>query len=518
MTKLAIYARYSSDLQTDASIEDQIRVAEKRAAQEGWQVVRRYTDHGISGASMLRPGIQRMMQEAQQGVFDIVLAEALDRLSRDQEDIAGIYKRLQFAGIRIVTLSEGEINNLHIGLKGTMNALFLKDLADKTRRGLSGRIEKGKSGGGLTYGYDVVKKYDANGEPVRGERKINPELRIVEQDLWDRVKAEQGAIKKQHKEFWGKQRPRTLFSGLVKCGCCGGGMSKMSNDHLGCSTARNQGICDNLLTIRRDRLEETVLKALKTHLMDPDLCQAFCDAYTKHLNRLRMEHNAKLAGYRAEQAKLIRRSKQMVDAVAEGFRTPSLKKEMEENDARQQELEFLLSEQKESPVLVHPNMGLRYRQEIQRLIKLLRTPAHRQEATGMIRGLIDKIVLTPKADGSKEMAIDLHGDLAGILTVATQAKTPLSDADDLVRNARTITGAGDTQYAGETEGDSGQETQGEEEAKDFGNKSPSAGSAQEIPATHATNKIFYNKDYEDKGVNTLKMVAGAGFEPAAFRL
>ncbi len=49
------------------------------------------------------------------------------RLSRDQEDVAGLFKRLRFAGIRIVTLAEGEISELHVGLKGTMNALFLRD-------------------------------------------------------------------------------------------------------------------------------------------------------------------------------------------------------------------------------------------------------------------------------------------------------------------------------------------------------------------------------------------------------
>jgi site-specific DNA recombinase len=80
-----------------------------------------------------------------------------------------------FKDVRIVTLSDGEVNPLHIGLKGTMGAPFLKDLADKTRRGLRGRIEAGKSGGGNSYGYDVVKKIDDNGEPVRGERRINPQ-------------------------------------------------------------------------------------------------------------------------------------------------------------------------------------------------------------------------------------------------------------------------------------------------------------------------------------------------------
>jgi DNA invertase Pin-like site-specific DNA recombinase len=57
-------------------------------------------------------------------------------------------------------------------LKGRW-ALFLKDLADKTRRGLRGRVVAGKSGGGNSYGYDVVRRLDSEGQPVRGERKIN---------------------------------------------------------------------------------------------------------------------------------------------------------------------------------------------------------------------------------------------------------------------------------------------------------------------------------------------------------
>lgn len=81
--------------------------------------------------------------------FDIVLAESLDRFSRDQEDTAGLFKRLTFAGVTIVTLAEGDISHLHIGFKGTMNALFLKDLTEKTHRGLRGCVEAGKAGGRL---------------------------------------------------------------------------------------------------------------------------------------------------------------------------------------------------------------------------------------------------------------------------------------------------------------------------------------------------------------------------------
>ncbi|MBK9584885.1 MAG: recombinase family protein [Alphaproteobacteria bacterium] len=183
--RVALYARYSSDLQSDHSIEDQVRLCTERAKAEGWTITECYSDAGLSGASLMRPGIQALIRDALSGNFDIVLAEALDRLSRDQEDIAGIYKRLQFAGVAMVTLSEGEISTLHIGLKGTMNAMFLKDLADKTRRGLRGRIEHGKSGGGIAYGYTVVKRFDAQGQALRGDRTINPAQAAIVVRIFD---------------------------------------------------------------------------------------------------------------------------------------------------------------------------------------------------------------------------------------------------------------------------------------------------------------------------------------------
>lgn len=140
--RVALYARYSSDNQRDASIEDQLRQCRERAAREGWTIMESYSDRAISGASLIRSGIQSLLTDAQAGRFDVVLSEALDRISRDQEDVAGVFKRLRFAGVTIFTLSEGEINELHVGLKGTMNALFLKDLALKTHSGIRGRVER----------------------------------------------------------------------------------------------------------------------------------------------------------------------------------------------------------------------------------------------------------------------------------------------------------------------------------------------------------------------------------------
>ena len=64
MIKVAIYARYSSDNQRDASIEDQFRLRRERAEKEGWKVLDSYSDHAISGASLMRPGIQSLIQDA----------------------------------------------------------------------------------------------------------------------------------------------------------------------------------------------------------------------------------------------------------------------------------------------------------------------------------------------------------------------------------------------------------------------------------------------------------------------
>jgi DNA invertase Pin-like site-specific DNA recombinase len=182
--RVAVYARYSSDNQSESSIDDQIRLCKERITREGWRLEQIYRDAAISGASSFRPGYQAMLAAAKEGGFDLVLAEALDRLSRDQEDIAGLYKRLTFADISIVTLAEGEISELHIGLKGTMNALFLKDLAAKTHRGLRGRVAAGKSAGGLCFGYRIPRQFDASGEPIRGDRVVDEAEAAVVQRIF----------------------------------------------------------------------------------------------------------------------------------------------------------------------------------------------------------------------------------------------------------------------------------------------------------------------------------------------
>ena len=80
----------------------------------------------------------------------------------------------------------------------------------------------------------------------------------------------------------------TLF-GNIACPVCGGGYAKVNETHDGCAASKNKGasVCGNRKTIAREKLEDAVVSALRTHLLRDDLLEIFCSEYTNHLNSLR---------------------------------------------------------------------------------------------------------------------------------------------------------------------------------------------------------------------------------------
>jgi site-specific DNA recombinase len=167
--RAAIYARYSSDNQREASIDDQVEVCRRYAELQGYTVVEVYPDYALSGASRFRPAFQQMQVDAQARRFNVIIVEALDRLSRKLADVADLHDRLTFLGIGLHAVSTGEVTGMHVGMLGTMAQMYLKDLAEKTKRGQLGRALKGKIPGGKAYGYDVLPA----GADGAGERRIN---------------------------------------------------------------------------------------------------------------------------------------------------------------------------------------------------------------------------------------------------------------------------------------------------------------------------------------------------------
>lgn len=118
-----------------------------------------------------------------------------------------------------------------------MNALFLKDLAAKTHRGIRGRVEDGKSGGGLCYGYNVVKQLDARGDPIRGNREIN--------------EAEANVVRRIFREFAAGVGPRTIARTLNEEGVPGPAGKLWNDTTIRGHVKRGTGIVNNELYIGR---------------------------------------------------------------------------------------------------------------------------------------------------------------------------------------------------------------------------------------------------------------------------
>ena len=175
-SRTAIYARYSTSMQNPTSIADQLRECRALVASKGGRVAAEYSDAAASGASSTRhrSGLRALVADCQQGRIDAVVAEALDRISRNQADIAVFYQRLRFLGVRVHTIEEGEISAIHIGLKGTMNELFLDSLRAKVRRGIRGAVLEGRVHARVVYGYRMANRIEGS-RVIRGLREIDPE-------------------------------------------------------------------------------------------------------------------------------------------------------------------------------------------------------------------------------------------------------------------------------------------------------------------------------------------------------
>jgi DNA invertase Pin-like site-specific DNA recombinase len=532
MMRAAIYARYSSDQQSAASIPDQVRLCRRLCEEQGWDVVEVFADEAMSGATHLRPDFQRMQQLAMRGGFDVLVAEALDRLSRDQEHIAGLHKRLNYLGVHIQTKAEGRISEIHIGLGGTMSALFLRQLAEKTHRGLEGRVKAGKSAGGLSYGYRldrqplpdgtwttgdrvidpveaaivqrIFTEYDrgrsaraiaiglnrdgipaprAGGkgkgtwsfstisgnwkrgtgilnndlyigklvwnrqrfvkDPDSGKRQARPNppeawiteevpaLRIIDDGLWARVKARQGAIRDDiltervenptAPKTERARRARYLLSGLLQCGCCGSGYIMISDSRYGCAAARNSGTCTNRKTIRRVDVEARVLAGLKEKLIHPDMIHEFIAEFQREVQEQRLATLSARTGAEQDLAKVTKEIDNIITAISQGMFHASMKARMDTLEADKARLTAQLANLPEpEPITLHPGLADTYARTIADLASALNADDTREEAADILRSLIEKIVLRPDATAPNGHVMELYGELGAILSLCSE--------------------------------------------------------------------------------------------------
>ena len=179
-TRAAIYARFSSDKQSDASIEDQVHRARSWLKANGSDpdTALVFSDFAVSGASMDRPGMRSLQEAIERGTLGVIVTESVDRISRDVEDAAAFRKLVTRRGVDLACLdgtrltAGGKNDALMFGMRSLFAEQYRIDLADKTLRGLEGRARAGAPTGGVAFGYRVVSTPDKGIE-------INPDQAAI---------------------------------------------------------------------------------------------------------------------------------------------------------------------------------------------------------------------------------------------------------------------------------------------------------------------------------------------------
>jgi site-specific DNA recombinase len=160
VTRVAIYARYSSDRQSDTSIEAQVERCRRWLAQHraGIEPAHVLTDYAISGASLDRPGWQRIEQLVRSRAIDLLVVTSMDRISRDSGDSAHVMKRLRFYDVVLHAIGDGidttsKASKIQAAAKAMVSDIFLDDLADKTRTGMERAVRGGFAACAVPFGY-----------------------------------------------------------------------------------------------------------------------------------------------------------------------------------------------------------------------------------------------------------------------------------------------------------------------------------------------------------------------------
>ncbi|HLH33230.1 MAG TPA: recombinase family protein [Alloacidobacterium sp.] len=427
--RCAAYARYSSDLQSPLSIEDQLRICREYAKARGFAFAEDhvYTDEAVSGVGADRPGLRRLMDAALSASrpFDVILLDDSSRLARNTKDALGIFEKLNFAGIRLIAVSQGidsenEQAHVLVTVHGMVDSLYVKELAKKTHRGLEGRVLRGHHTGGRCFGYDTVAADDstakllvinekeavvvrrifemsANGQSLKtiaktlnhecvpsprprsgnkyatwsptciremlrrdlyvgkvvwntsrfvktpGTNKrvrrprpesewrvvLHPELRIIEDEIWQRVQDRQKRMMAMYSGAKKGLLPRSvtspyLLSGILKCGLCGGNLiiitGYSSYGHYpkyGCSQHFNRGACKNSVLIRRDWLERRLLEELQNEVLKHEAVEYALEEFDSHLKNAFAKLTNQMGQMRERKQKLEGELKRLAATAAE---------------------------------------------------------------------------------------------------------------------------------------------------------------------------------------------------------
>ena len=515
--RVILYGRHSTSMQNPKSSEDQTASCMDLVGRLNGTVVATFHDPAESGYKRSRRGLKQLLRVVESGAADIVVCEALERIARDAEDVAWLAKKLSYHDVELYTVLEQHVDEVKFGVAALVGAIFLKGLIGKTLRGMEAAVPAGRFAGGRAYAYKKKILLDADGEPIAGHLEIDPvkaeilmrifrdfanglssvkiatalneegipgprdgewnastirgnpkiltgilnnplyigrlvwgrrqwrrnpdsemrerryrlrdrsewievavpDLRIIDQQLWDAVRAEMerrsisGEPKQEHgdksRSPAGRPRKKHLLSGLIKCSYCGSNYTISGKDYYRCAGQKERGTCGNTLSVRKAALEHATISVLQHHLLTEEHAKIFTETFNWEVTRITgqqsdrdLETKGRLAAIEMELANLAAN-------LRSGVVSPLLMQLLSETEAEKAKLESLLTRstlaKPVAQIVPHPVLVQKFGEKIGALRETLNDETIRTEAAELMDNLIESVTIYPNGANGPEVEV-----------------------------------------------------------------------------------------------------------------
>ena len=553
------YGRFSDEKQNATSTADQGRNIGLYAAERGMDLVSYFHDEAITGATMARPGLQEMIAAVEAGDVDVVIIEDVDRLGRDEEYLQYLKKLFARRDVVLHTVvGGGPIDDLLFSFKGIISESHRKKIAYWSRRGLIGKAGRGGFTGGRTLGYarevtatlanggqedrividaagaelvlTIFQMYadgfslkqicahldqsgvetpgnamnrkkasigwnpsSLSGNIERGEGILNnrlyigerifnrrryieepdgkggitrrprdndpslwkitpmPELRIIPDDLWIRVKERQaterarrdGKFRINKNPLAGAKRPSYLLSELVVCGECGDRYVASGGGRWRCRVNFRKAGCSNKRSITTNELEGRVLAGLKGRLLTPDLIARFTRLLQKEIANANREREHGKVAVEHELFQVRARIDKLVRQIEEDEEAP--KALVRRLKALELDEERLCHELEAVPAVKVIQLPANYAKIYEQAVGDLQRHLSGDDAVRAretIRAVIEKVIVRPTQGRQERLDLELHGDLFRMIEFAEAASAPAPKAKAINGNGPQLVAGG----------------------------------------------------------------------------
>ena len=496
--KVAIYARYSTNLQDQTSITGQVANCEALAARESLQVVAKYQDEGISGNDDNRPGYQQLLADLEAGKFVGIVCDETSRITRNPAELHRLIDELEFQDQFLLTCDGIDTRNesavITIAVKAAIDKMEGRKTGFRVYRSLRERHKDGHSTGGKIFGYTseqdgnyrrriidqeqspmvkeiferyangesaktIVRDFNERGVPSPGSywknvkrrsigwshttllgsqtkasgilrnriykgvdtwnkrankyrpkthlrvQKLRPEsewigapdesLRIVSDDLWDRVQARLRTARACTSPDNRRGRPpRYLLTGLLICDSCGSHYIVRNGKDYGCSSHGNgrDALCDQRIMIKKGDVEQKLLSGIKEQLLDPKFSKAMAREIRK-----RAWARPKAISHASELKKLDRQINDLAETICEVGRSDILTAKLRELEERRERLVSQVSSTASVNKIV-TGASDKWREIVSNLENLRHyaTPDEMESARAEIREIVGEVLMIEK--------------------------------------------------------------------------------------------------------------------------